>query len=178
MCRSMVDIQFQSATAEIRRLGPLAAEICWRVWGTPAHFNGFRVLTALLHGTLVVGVNQTLRRWTEGTTYIRQGSHHVGHWPTFLVVLWFLLSSFFFFIFPRLISAVADWTSTKLAHMVWPQCKFRTQVWNVLHAAHWKIQDAKHRQKIHHMGTIAQLCLTISSQLRHVCDNRKTRAQQ
>jgi len=23
--------------------GPLAAEICWRVWGTPANFNGFRV---------------------------------------------------------------------------------------------------------------------------------------
>ena len=23
-------------------LGPLAAEICWRVWGTPANFNGFR----------------------------------------------------------------------------------------------------------------------------------------
>ena len=21
--------------------GPLAAEICWRVWSTPAHFNGF-----------------------------------------------------------------------------------------------------------------------------------------
>jgi len=30
--------------------GLLAAEICWRVWGTPANFNGFRVLTALLHG--------------------------------------------------------------------------------------------------------------------------------
>jgi len=40
--------------------GPLAAEICWRVWGTPAHFNGFRVLTVLLHGNLVVGVSQTL----------------------------------------------------------------------------------------------------------------------
>jgi len=39
-------------------LGP-AAEICWRVWGTSAHFNGFRVLAALLHGTLVVGVSQT-----------------------------------------------------------------------------------------------------------------------
>ena len=38
---------------------PLMAEICWRVWGTPAHFNGFRVLAALLHGTQVVGVNQT-----------------------------------------------------------------------------------------------------------------------
>jgi len=24
--------------------GPLAAEICWRVWGTPANFNRFRVL--------------------------------------------------------------------------------------------------------------------------------------
>jgi len=39
--------------------GSLAAEICWRVWVTPAHFNGFCVLAALLHGTLVVGVSQT-----------------------------------------------------------------------------------------------------------------------
>ena len=58
--------------------GLLPAEICWRVWGTPANFNGFRVLAALLHGTLLVGVSETLRRWTEGATYIR-------HWPTFLV---------------------------------------------------------------------------------------------
>jgi len=33
--------------------GPLAAEIGPVVWGTPANFNGFRVLAALLHGTLV-----------------------------------------------------------------------------------------------------------------------------
>ena len=39
----------------------LTAEICWQVWGTPANFNGFRVLAALLHSTLVVGVSQTLR---------------------------------------------------------------------------------------------------------------------
>jgi len=64
---------------------PLAAEIGPVVWGTPANFNGFRVLAALLHGTVVVGVSQTLRRWTEGATYIRQGGHHVGHWPIFLV---------------------------------------------------------------------------------------------
>ena len=39
--------------------GP-AAEICWRVWGTPANFNGFRVLAAfILHDTLVVGLSQT-----------------------------------------------------------------------------------------------------------------------
>jgi len=48
--------------------GLLTAEICWRVWGTPSNFNGFRVLAALPHGTLVVGVSQTLRRLTEGFT--------------------------------------------------------------------------------------------------------------
>jgi len=67
--------------------GPLAADIVSLVWGTRGNFNGFRFLAALLHGTLVVGVSQTLRRWTEGTTYIRQGGHHGGHWPTFLVTL-------------------------------------------------------------------------------------------
>jgi len=56
---------------------PLAAEICWRVWGTPANFNGFRVLAALLHGTLVLGVGHTL------PNTLRQGGRHVGHWPTF-----------------------------------------------------------------------------------------------
>ena len=52
--------------------GLLTAEICWRVWGTPANFNGFRVLAALLHDTVVVGVSKTLRRRIEGATYIRQ----------------------------------------------------------------------------------------------------------
>jgi len=41
--------------------GPLPADIVSLVWGTPANFNGFRVLAALLHGTLLVGVSQTLR---------------------------------------------------------------------------------------------------------------------
>jgi len=57
--------------------GPLVAEIGLLVWGTPGNFNGFRVLAALLHSTLVVDVSQTLRRWTEGATYIRRGDHHV-----------------------------------------------------------------------------------------------------
>jgi len=39
--------------------GLLAAEIVSLVCGTPGNFNGFRVLAALLHGTLVVGVSQT-----------------------------------------------------------------------------------------------------------------------
>jgi len=43
---------------------PLAAEIGLPVWGTPANFNGFRVLAALtLTLTLtLVDVSQTLRR--------------------------------------------------------------------------------------------------------------------
>ena len=69
----------------IVNFGPLAAEICWRVWGIPANFNRFCILTALLHGILVVGVSQTLQCWTEGAIYIWQGGDHVGHWPTFLV---------------------------------------------------------------------------------------------
>ena len=43
----------------IVNFGLLTAEICWRVWGAPANFNGFRVLAAVLHGTLVVGLSQT-----------------------------------------------------------------------------------------------------------------------
>jgi len=39
--------------------GLLTAEICWRFWDTPANFNGFCVLAALLHSTLVVGISQT-----------------------------------------------------------------------------------------------------------------------
>jgi len=40
--------------------GPLAAEICWQVWGTPANFNGFRVLASLLHRRRSTEVSQTL----------------------------------------------------------------------------------------------------------------------
>jgi len=43
-------------------IGPLTAEIGWRVWGTRANFNGFCVLAALLHGSQVVSVSQTVRR--------------------------------------------------------------------------------------------------------------------
>jgi len=42
--------------------GPLVAEIVSLVWGTPGNFNRFGVLATLLHGTVVVGVSQTLRR--------------------------------------------------------------------------------------------------------------------
>jgi len=60
--------------------GLLAAEIVSLVWGTQLISTGFaswqRYCTA------------KLRRWTDGATCIRQGSHHVGHWPTFLIHLY------------------------------------------------------------------------------------------
>jgi len=40
---------------------PIPAEIDPVVWGISANLNGFRVLAALLHGTLVVSISQTLR---------------------------------------------------------------------------------------------------------------------
>jgi len=40
-------------------VGPLTAEIGSGVYGTPANFNGFRVLAALLHNIIVVDVSQT-----------------------------------------------------------------------------------------------------------------------
>jgi len=40
--------------------GPLTAEICWRVWGIPTNFNGFRVLASLLPRRRSPEANQTL----------------------------------------------------------------------------------------------------------------------
>jgi len=42
--------------------GLLAAEIDPVVWGTPANFTGFRIFAALLHGSQVVSVSETLQR--------------------------------------------------------------------------------------------------------------------
>jgi len=41
-------------------LGPLKAEISLGVWGTPANFNGFRVLPSLLQRRRWLEANQTL----------------------------------------------------------------------------------------------------------------------
>jgi len=48
--------------SSMMNLGILAADIVSLVWGTPANFNGFHILAALLHHTPALGVSQTLRR--------------------------------------------------------------------------------------------------------------------
>ena len=74
-----------------------------------------------------------------------------------LTIFTYFYYIFILLFFPRLISAVADWMSAILPHMVWPWCKFRMQVWNVLHAAHWKHRMQKSCQKLpsgHHRTTL------------------------
>jgi len=65
---------------------PLAEEIASLVWGTPGNFNGFRVLAALLHGNLVVGVSQTAA-FNRGRHLYSAGRPSRWALPTFLVVV-------------------------------------------------------------------------------------------
>jgi len=93
-------------------------------------------------------------------------------WPPYGIgqAIIFLPCGFFYHVsifFPCLISAVGDWMSTILPHMMWPSCEFRMHVWNVLHVARWKYRTQKWRKNCH-LCTIAQLCRAISLQLRHV----------
>jgi len=73
--------------------GPLAGEIISLVWGTPANFNGFRILAALLHGTVVVGVSQTVAFDRERHLY---SAGRTSRWALAQI------SSSFFFSLPNL----------------------------------------------------------------------------
>jgi len=48
----------------------------------PCKFQRVWRLDSVTARHLVVGVSQTLGRWTESATCVWQGDHHVGHWPT------------------------------------------------------------------------------------------------
>jgi len=52
---------FSTSSHNMVNFGPLTAEIDWWVWGTPANFNGFRVLASLLQRRRATEVNQTLQ---------------------------------------------------------------------------------------------------------------------
>ena len=77
--------------------GPLAAEIVSLVWGTPANFSGFRVLAALLHDTLVVGVSQTAafnrgRHLYSAAQPSRWALAHISSWLLTVRVYYFYSS--------------------------------------------------------------------------------------
>ena len=89
----------------------------------------------------------------------------------YILQLWFLLLLFFH----RLFSVVTDWMFTILPHMMWPQCKFRMWILNVLHVAHEKYK----MQKCIICGCAPphNCCPAISLQLRHVWTMRKVKQQ-
>jgi len=99
---------FYTCPHNMVNFGLLAAEICRRVWETPANFNGFRVLAALLHGIPVLGVSQTAALNTGRHLY---SAGRPSRWALVHIVVSF---------FPRLISAASEWMSTILRHLVWP----------------------------------------------------------
>jgi len=87
----------------------------------------------------------------------------------YVFIRWFLLS-----FFPRLISAVADWMSAILPHMVWPWCKFKMQVWNVLHAARCKYRMQKLVKNLpsgHHRITLSGYIFATKA---HINNRKKT----
>jgi len=55
--------------------GLLKAEIGWWVWGTPANFNGFRVLVSLLHRHRWTKVNQTLHDVCSSSGLVHYSIH-------------------------------------------------------------------------------------------------------
>jgi len=118
-----------------------------------------------------------LNRWWHSyciVTIMRRAMCLILLWPPYgigpaIIFLWFLSSSFFLFLlfFPRLISAAAHWTSTILH--TWCGLDAILECMSEM-CCTWlaEIAGCKNYSKNHHLGTIAQLCHTISLQLRHV----------
>ena len=97
-----------------------------------------------------------------------------GIGQTIIFALWFLLLLLSFF--PRLISAVADWMSAILPQSTHGVALVRISDAGLKRAARGSLemQDPKMSPKAPSIGTIAQLCRAISSQLRHVSTIGKT----
>jgi len=93
----------------------------------------------------------------EGTTYIPHGGHHVGHRPIFLV------SSFFL--------AYSQPSQTECLPYSHTWCGLSANLEYMIEMCYKRLAENTARKispKIGSLGTIAQLCRTISSQLRHV----------
>jgi len=91
--------------------------------------------------------------------------NRAGHFISLSCGFFFLSSSFS----PHLISAIADWMSTILEHMVWrglnANLECRSEMCCMRLAGNAR---TKRSPKIRHLRTIAQLCRAISLQQRHV----------
>jgi len=93
--------------------GPLTAEIDCRVWGTLIIFQRVSHLGS-------VTARQSSSEGQPNFAALNRGRHlcSAGRPSRWALARILVLSSFFFF--PRLISAVAEWMSAILLHIVWP----------------------------------------------------------
>ena len=78
--------------------GPLPAEICWRVWGTPGNFNRFRVLALLLQRRRSTEIRQILQDvWSSpGVVHYRGRQLYSAGRPSRWASAHILVSSYFF----------------------------------------------------------------------------------
>jgi len=150
---------FPTCPYNMVNFGPLATEIGSLVWGTPTNFDGFRVLATLLHGTLEVGVSQTLRRWTAGRPSLWALAHILVYpcgfylsssflWPPCVADADIIFSScgflsFFFFSSPNVSRCRLDvyhicTHGVALVQNAGLKCAARGSL---------KVEDAKNRQK-------------------------------
>jgi len=74
--------------------GPLAAEICRRVWGTPANFN-VRILAALLHDTRVVASAKVCGVEQRATPTFGRAAITLGIGPHSSLCLFYVAVHFF-----------------------------------------------------------------------------------
>ena len=86
----------------------------------------------------------------------------------YIFALWFLLS---FFFFPRLISAVGDWMSAILPHMV---CGLSANLGCRSETCSLKMHDAKKSPSVHHRTTLSGYIFTTKERI----DNRKKLVKQ
>jgi len=107
---------------------------------------------------------------------IFMAAYGIGQAIIFSCCGFYLLLSIFF---PRLISAVGDWMSTIIRHLqCGPSANLECRS-EMCYARLAENTGCKKVAKNRHLGTIAQLCQAISSELRHVhINNRKIVKQQ
>ena len=154
--------------------GLLMAEICWRVWGTPANFNGFRILAALLHGTSSSGHQRNFATLNRGRHLYSAGRPSRGALAHILVMValcnradhiyFHPVSSFFFSLALSQRSEIGclPYFGTWCGLSANLECRSE-MCYTRLAANTLRKNDAKN----HHLGTIPHLCRAISSQMKH-----------
>jgi len=131
---------FLHMSSQYGKLRPSSGWDCFVSLGTPINFNGFRVWACSVTARYssigrqpnVAALNRGRHLYSAGRSS-RWALAHISSFVyiaiTITVYLWppcvadadiiFCHFSFFFLLFPRLISAATDWMSTILIHMVW-----------------------------------------------------------